>query len=984
MKLRSIALSIAAAAICSAAVAWFPHRIQTAAPSGLVSGSGWSGLIAQPAQQGSSGQLGFNDDAIAQWDYHTNVPYSMLTASTPICVLAYHVSGINSVTIGIDGGLFVTASQQTTLVTNGATSTYTEYCAQLDPTTLSDGEHELRAIVTPNTGYPRVLQSGQITAVTNNNPVINAGPHGLIFGKTLVADNTAAGFTACVIGSCPIYVVAGGWTGNTYALSPSTLLNVSGVANWSYAPPTLTNMAIGGGTTSPTITQAQTWNAGQAVMFRVTNIGIGEKNTIPVGMAVTTPYYVCWNSYTGGANNGTTSYNLASTAINATNGNCDVRWTAPLSGDTNPPFQAWPVVTPSATASVSFHYMNTGSFENLISNAESLYLNSNYNGTIHPYSQYVDASGSDTCSGKAGSSGSPCATVHQAIANLVAGGGTVTESAGTTNPTCAMFTRTAHGFLGGDIVDITATSLGTGFTLNPGSTSVGMAANGGGQAFYVLGPAGAATNSSTDLAANTFELSAKPGGACIPHNAGTGFTSVSVKPDASHANIYLMCDGLCSTPSQYSLGGTSESTAKNAVVGYVNILPYTGLTHNNVQLVSNPSNLGIFASKVHFGVDMASSYVTLTTNASNAAGSTGPALSFSDTSALASGNWFINDGAGCASDGAYVSGQYTGGNAVTITTGGVNLTATNFATCPSGTNIQFVNSWVPGKGYMAWLDGINFAGGGGFLGDNSSLGSGTNYITGAVYATNVIESGHAEAFPNFNYVWNTKTSHTGNVAYNGVMELVASSSYTNGLDWKQIPMTISSTSIGSAVLSVPAGLPANTRTGLNIYNVTGTCIPTGAYVKGYDKTAKTITMSAVASVNCGSTAVTLDIGWHGDWAFDNGQMNNKIVANSFGTENSQEIFFQQIGPFFDIAYVGSNAHVYPVGGQPDILLETIITNGYFAENQLSIFPVQFRSDLSFIGTDIYFVNNTCATPGSVTSAASAVSGVTVIPGTGGC
>jgi hypothetical protein len=190
-------------------------------------------------------------------------------------------------------------------------------------------------------------------------------------------------------------------------------------------------------------------------------------------------------------------------------------------------------------------------------------------------------------------------------------------------------------------------------------------------------------------------------------------------------------------------------------------------------------------------------------------------------------------------------------------------------------------------------------------------------------------------------------------------------------------MTVSGTTSGSATLSVPAGLPTNTRVGLNIYNIIGTCIPSGAFVSGYDFTAKTITMSANASTNCGSTAVQLDVGWHADWQFDNGVMNNKLVVNSGGSSNSQEIFFEQVGPFFDIAYVFSNASNY-AAGQPDNLLETSITNGYFANNTMSTFPVQFRTDLAFVGTDVYYVNNTCGTPGYIT--AHLVSGVTVSGG----
>lgn len=905
----------------------------------LSPGSGWSAPTAQPAQQGTALQQGYYDDVIAQWDPGESVPYSLVTSTQSICVLAYEASGIKSVQIGIDGNYTNATFTNQTSASNGANATYGEYCVKLNPAVLVDGEHELRAIVTPNAGIPRVLQSGAVVSVTNGNPLLFTGPNGVLPNKQIISATSADGFTAGTL-----YEVSGGYTANTYALSPVSLLTTSGHAYTPYSA----SIAVGSPTT---VTQTNSYAAGQAIMFQLTSGGLGFH--LQTGLTVDTPYYVCATGLTS------SSYELSSTQANAVSGICDISTSGSASGTV----LAWPVVTPTGSGPVTLYYANAFGLEVQSTMGESLFLQTNSNGGIHTYTQYVDTSGTDpgtTSRTSCTTSGAPCATLHGALANIVTAGGTVTESSGTHNSSCAMFTHTNHGFVGGDIVVLSGT-LGSGFTLQNGSTGIA-----GNQDYYVL--------NNSDLTTNTFEISANPGGSCIP--TGGTYSGISAAPDASDSTIYLMCDGICTMPSQYTLGAVTENFARNAISGYLNLLPAPGFSHSNVELTSAGSSNGLRVNKLHVGVDIAPQTISLTTNSDSPAGT---GLNFLSTSGLSTGMLILN-GAGCASDG-YYNATYMYGNAITSLTGStVSLNANNFADCPSGTQITFENSWGLVSGYHVWLDNMSDNGPGAWTGNTYTAGSGSSWY-GGIYATDVAESQHGYGMASMTYIWNSTASHTGFVSFNAVSDLVASSADHNGTDYKYLPVTTNSgLTSGSPTLSFALGtIPTQIRTGMLLSASCG--IPANAYVKGYNLSAGTITMSANASANCSAETITFDTGWHPDWQFDAGLGNNITIVNNAGYNNvTGEGMFQQTGPFYDTAYVGNKVSF--LNGFYAVLLETPLTNGYFANNTFlqTSDTINFRTDIAFSANDVYFINNSCAQTSAISNAAVGVPNVTVSGG----
>jgi hypothetical protein len=202
----------------------------------LTPGSGWTGPTAQPAQQGSSGTTGYNDDAIAVWDA---VPFQLLTATTALCVDAYQVSGISHVSFAVDGGTWANIYAQTT-----GTSGVPEYCAYVNPLAFTDGKHEARAIVYPNAGYPRVLQSSATVTETSGSAILAQVAHGQINGKNITVSGSSDGN----IPNGTYYLIKSNLGADQYSISTTT----TGSALTAGASGTFTITHTGAGQTEAT------------------------------------------------------------------------------------------------------------------------------------------------------------------------------------------------------------------------------------------------------------------------------------------------------------------------------------------------------------------------------------------------------------------------------------------------------------------------------------------------------------------------------------------------------------------------------------------------------------------------------------------------------------------------------------------------------------------------------------------------------------
>lgn len=114
-------------------------------------GSGFGGATQLPSLVGASALPGTDARAIARWDF---IPYRTIQEPTNVGVVAFHINGIDRVSFSANGGPWVDVR---TMERNPQTGVW-EYYITLDPSSYPDGRVELRAIVYPTVGKPRVLQ----------------------------------------------------------------------------------------------------------------------------------------------------------------------------------------------------------------------------------------------------------------------------------------------------------------------------------------------------------------------------------------------------------------------------------------------------------------------------------------------------------------------------------------------------------------------------------------------------------------------------------------------------------------------------------------------------------------------------------------------------------------------------------------------------------------------------------------------------------
>ncbi|MFA9478686.1 hypothetical protein ACERK3_10295 [Phycisphaerales bacterium AB-hyl4] len=144
-----------------------PDVPATDAPT-LPPGEGFEGETDQPDHVGSG--FGADAKAIARWNL---VPWPIFDQPIGVGVLAYHMIGIDRVEFSANGGAWV-AVDETSLNPHTGVD---EYWVQLDPADFEQGDTvEVRAIVYPTTGYPRVLQG----EINRNYDGLNTGVHSMV------------------------------------------------------------------------------------------------------------------------------------------------------------------------------------------------------------------------------------------------------------------------------------------------------------------------------------------------------------------------------------------------------------------------------------------------------------------------------------------------------------------------------------------------------------------------------------------------------------------------------------------------------------------------------------------------------------------------------------------------------------------------------------------------------------------------------------
>jgi hypothetical protein len=137
----------------------------------LVSGPGFLGNTSAPTAVGSPSSPGHGAKAIARW---TELPFITRDQDFYITISAYHMTDIDRVEFILNGGDPVSTSEVQPHPETG----YPEYMAKIDVSELTTGTHEIRAVIYPNHGKPRVLQGSHDT---ENIHVINNGNHSFWF-----------------------------------------------------------------------------------------------------------------------------------------------------------------------------------------------------------------------------------------------------------------------------------------------------------------------------------------------------------------------------------------------------------------------------------------------------------------------------------------------------------------------------------------------------------------------------------------------------------------------------------------------------------------------------------------------------------------------------------------------------------------------------------------------------------------------------------
>jgi hypothetical protein len=128
----------------------------------LIPGEGFTSMTGEPDPIGNPNDPGYDAKAIARWDV---VPYQTFDGIFEIGVVAFHMNGIDRVEFSVDDGPWLAVREMTFNPRTGVV----EYWAKLDASLFTDDSlAEVRAIVYPNIGEPRVLAGNLNTTSAAN------------------------------------------------------------------------------------------------------------------------------------------------------------------------------------------------------------------------------------------------------------------------------------------------------------------------------------------------------------------------------------------------------------------------------------------------------------------------------------------------------------------------------------------------------------------------------------------------------------------------------------------------------------------------------------------------------------------------------------------------------------------------------------------------------------------------------------------------
>ena len=837
MKERLLALAACAGVIVFAAHAAFHGSPPVAGFPALVQGTGYTGPTAQPAQQGSPGDVGYNSDAIAQWDAPTL--YSLPTSTVPICVNAYHVNvpasrafgqqsslvtGIASVQISADGEQHWISA---TLTQAGYTAGIDEWCVSFNPANFTDGQHEFRAKVIPVSGIPRVLQNSFSATLAAHSAVIPWTAHGQKRWKQLLVSgdpNFTAGF--------PYYLSPGGITpGGFMVIDPSVLASGS--------PPSPPAVTFTHGTSSPpyitfATALAAAPPAGEGIAFSA-GVGTSMPTDGTTPMSVFNEYFIC--AYATGlpAN----SYYLSNTYADAVNVSGCTGLDA-INSNGNAPLTAYPVINASAASAVTVTFPNSGALEVGTTVSESLYLTTNANGHMNLPAKYVDGlGGTDPAAITRASctSVAPCKTINAALdsagpvgttAQLYAGR-SVTYAGGFTNAEFTYTPISGNTLQNGDAVTFTGT-LPSQFTeLTARSTTSGVR---GTIVYYVAAYGGCGTN--------CFEVSTTPDGLNLVAGGGTA-TGIVVYQDVGGTTIYLKNSNASpnSNPVPYTLGSLAQSTTYFAEQTYVNIVPdtidYPSLTSAATPISLIGNNNGLSTDKVHLKVDIVPETLTFTVTTPSAAGVSPATFVIPSGTIPAEFNvsgptrvyWTLDHSAANTNDcvatsyfngaGPYsnymkgLSSSTTPATVTMVTTSAPDLSG-NFATCPGSMSLKFDALFNMGVGYDLWYDGatatqpfVDPSSNTGF-GDTplgEKVGSNASTWYGGEFVTNATANTTLYGFNGATSVKGSTVTNYGSTAFSNSQQVLTSEGDT-GAPNAIVPLTVAANATGAAYVDVTA------------------------------------------------------------------------------------------------------------------------------------------------------------------------------------
>jgi hypothetical protein len=181
----------------------FGHRVfvPTPGPAPILPGAGWSGATVTPAQEGTAIERGYDQTAIGNW---TVPSWIDIATSFKVGVLGYHIitdadhatgtrrDGIRKVSFSVDNGAWVDVTSKT----SNADSGLTDWNIEIVASNFTDAAHEIRAIIYPYVGRPRVLQ-GTLSASNNtqHSLVVNTNNGGTLPTTIVYVDSVSGNDT---------------------------------------------------------------------------------------------------------------------------------------------------------------------------------------------------------------------------------------------------------------------------------------------------------------------------------------------------------------------------------------------------------------------------------------------------------------------------------------------------------------------------------------------------------------------------------------------------------------------------------------------------------------------------------------------------------------------------------------------------------------------------------------------------------------------